>query len=172
VSTFNAFYVRRKATAKVTRSAVLSVYPNARVEIFDNFIGGLLSGDELEPQEQKLSALSARLETDVIWVTFQTTAGSFAYHHWHSGTHQRALTYGYIKEGRWDRVEGVAEPWEDFFWDKESLERCLELAKSDAERKKLKKLWSDGVLIKGSEVPYPGSDLAVETIMEHYGFGY
>ncbi len=48
----------------------------------------------------------------------------------------------------------------------------LEEARSDAERKKLKKLWSDGVLIKGSELPVAGDDTAVEAVMEYYGFGY
>ncbi len=80
-------------------------YPKARVEVFDDFIGGILSSDDLEPREQKLSALSETLATDIIWVTFQTTAGSFAYHDWQNGAHLRALTYGCEKEGRWLRVE-------------------------------------------------------------------
>jgi hypothetical protein len=81
--------------------------------------------------------------------------------------------YGCMKEGRWDRVEGQAEEWEkECFWDEESLEMNLEEAKSDAERKKLKKLWSDGVLIKGSELPVAGDDTAVEAVMEYDGFGY
>jgi len=172
MSTFNALYIRKEATDKVTRSAILGLYPKARIEVFDDFIGGILSSDDLEPPEQKLSALSETLATDIIWVTFQTTAGSFAYHHWQSGSHLRALTYGCEKEGRWERVEGEAEEWEEFFWDADSLETVLDAAKSDAERKKLKKLWSDGVLIKGSAWPDAGSDLAVEATMEHYGFGY
>src|SRR5262245_8918344 len=103
MSTFNAFYIRRKAPDKATRSAILNLYPKARVEVFDDFIGGLLSSDDLEPPEQKLSALSAKLATDLIWVTFQTTAGSFVYHHWQKGLHLRALVYGCEKEGRWER---------------------------------------------------------------------
>ena len=173
MSTYNAFYIRKQATDKATRSAILSLYPKAKVETFDEFIGGVLSSDDSEPPEQKLSALSAKLATDVIWVTYQTTAGSFMYHHWHNGSHLRALAYGCIEDGKWDRVEGQAEEWEqECFWDEESLEMNLEEAKSDAQRKKLKKLWSDGVLIEGSELPVAGDDTAVEAVMEHFGFGY
>lgn len=173
MSTFNAFYIRKKAADKETRAAILSVYPKATVEQFDDFIGGILSTDDVEPPEKKLSALSAKLITDVFWVTYQTTAGSFIYHHWLDGKHLRALMYGCLKEGRWDRVEGQAEEWEEEqFWDKESLKMCLKEARSEAERKKVKKLWDDGVLIKGSELPVAGDDTAVQAIMEHYGFGY
>jgi hypothetical protein len=170
MSTYNAFYVRKKTADKVTRAAILSLYPKARIEASADFVGGVLSSDDLVPPEPKLSALSAKLATDVIWVTYQTTAESFVYHHWQNGAHLRALMYGCIKEGRWDRAEGEAEEWEkECFWDEESLEMNLEEARSDAERKKLKKLWSDGVLIKGSELPIAGSDAAVEAVMEHYG---
>jgi hypothetical protein len=173
MSTFNAFYVRKKAADKVTRSAILGLYPKAQVETFDEFMGGILSADDLEPPEQKLVALSANLATDVIWVTYQTTAGSFIYHHWQNRAHLRALMYGCAEEGQWDRVEGKAEEWEkECFWDEESLEMNLEEARSDAERKKLKKLWSDGVLLEGSELPVAGDDTAVEAVMEYYGFGY
>jgi hypothetical protein len=173
MSTFNAFYIRKKAADKETRAAILSVYPKASIQAFDDFIGGILSSDDVEPPEKKLSALSAKLATDVFWVTYQTTAGSFIYHHWLEGKHLRALMYGCVKEGRWDRVEGQAEDWEEEqFWSKDSLKFCLKEAGSEAEKKKLKKLWEDGVLIKGSEMPSAGSDTAVEAIMDHYGFGY
>jgi hypothetical protein len=69
------------------------------------------------------------------------------YHHWQKGAHLRALMYGCLKGGTWDRVEGEAEEWEqECFWDEESLEMNLKEATSAAERKKLKKLWTDGAL--------------------------
>jgi hypothetical protein len=49
---------------------------------------------------------------------------------------------------------------------------CLEEAKSDAERKRITKLWKDGVLIKGSALPVAGDDVAVNAVMEHYEFGW
>jgi len=173
MSTYNAFFVRRKQSEKLTRTAMLSVYPKALLEVSKNYVGGVLSDEEWEASEKKLSALSAKLETDVFWVTYQTTVGSFIYHHWQNSKHLRTLMYGCLKEGRWDRVEGKAEPWEkECFWDEDSLEMNLEEASSDAQRKKLKKLWSDGVLIKGNELPIAGDDTAVNAVMEYYGFGW
>jgi hypothetical protein len=173
MSTYNALFVRKKGTDKQTRTAMLSVYPKAKLEVSGSFVGGVLSDTEWEASETKLAALSAKLATDVFWVTYQNTVGSFIYHHWHNGVHLRTLMYGCLKEGKWDKVEGQAEPWEkECFWDKESLKMCLEEAKSDAERKRITKLWKDGVLIKGSALPVAGDDVAVNAVMEHYEFGW
>src|SRR5262245_27432385 len=114
MSTYIAFYVRKKAADKVIRAAILSLYPKAQIETSADFMAGLLSDDEWNPTEQKLSklsTLSAKLATDIFWVTYQTTMGSFIYHHWHNGSHLRTLMYGCIKEFKWERVEGQAEPW-------------------------------------------------------------
>src|SRR6266699_61453 len=129
MSTFNAFYVRKQPADDATRAAILSLYPKARVEVTADFIGGVLSLDDSKPPEQALSELSAKLGTDVLWVTYQTTAESFVFHHWRKGLQLRALWYGCANEGTWERVEGEAEPWErEAFWDDESLESLLECA--------------------------------------------
>jgi hypothetical protein len=148
MSTLNAFYLRKRATEEATRAAIVSLYPNARIEVTKDFIGGVLSDDAVELPEQALSELSAKLETDVIWVTYQTTAESFIYHHWRAGKQLRALWYGCANEGTWERVEGRAEPWErDAFWDDEA----------------------SGSLKKGQTEPMVSSEDAVHAVMEHYG---
>jgi hypothetical protein len=170
MGTYNAFYIRKQATDEVTRSAILSLYPGARVVSTADFMGGVLSSKDIEAPEAKLSALSAELATDIIWVTSQTTAESFVYHHWRAGSHLRALHYGCANEGTWDRVEGHADAWEkEAFWSKEDLECQLESAETESERRKLRKLWADGLLIKGEIAPSAGSDTAVEAVMVHYG---
>src|SRR5437868_14237333 len=99
LSTYNAFYVGKRAAEDTAREAILSLYPKARIEVTEDFIGAVLSDDVVEPPEQTLSELSAKLETDVIWVTYQTTAESFIYHHWRAGKQLRALWYGCANEG-------------------------------------------------------------------------
>src|SRR6185503_2065429 len=117
MSTYNAFYVRKQAVDDATRAEILSLYPKAQIQLLSDFIGAILSREDIEPPEQKLAELSAKLATDVIWVTFQTTAESFIFHHWRSGEQLRALWYGCASEGTWDRAEGQAEPWEtEEFW--------------------------------------------------------
>jgi hypothetical protein len=170
VSTFNAFYIRKQATDDETRSAILRLYPKAAVLDFTNFLGGILSSGDIEPPEDKLSALSAQLATDVIWIGYSTVTESFLFHHWRTGSVLRVLYYGCAKEGTWDRVEGQPEPWEcEYFWDEESLESQLESAKTDDERQELRKLWKDGLIIKGETIPSAGSDVAGEAVMSHYG---
>lgn len=148
MSTYNAFYVRKKTADDAIREAILSLYPKARIEVTRDFVGGVLSDDDAAPLEQALSELSAKQETDVIWVTYQTTAESFIFHHWRAGKQLRALWYGCASEGTWERVEGRAEPWErGAFWDDEAT----------------------GSLKKGQTDPMVSSQDAVHAVMEHYG---
>jgi hypothetical protein len=170
MGTYNAFYVRKQAADDVTRAAILSLDPRARIEISADFVGGVLSNDQPEPPEQQLAELSKQLATDVIWVTSQTTAESFIFHHWRTGEQLRALWYGCANEGTWERVEGEAEPWErDAFWDEESLQCELECAETDRERQKLEIFWRDGLLKKGRTEPGVSSDDAVQAVMDYYG---
>lgn len=80
MSTCNALYVRKQGTDDDTRAAILSLYPNARIETLPDFTGAILSRDDLEPPETALADLSAKLGTDVIWIVSQTTAESFIFH--------------------------------------------------------------------------------------------
>lgn len=170
MGTYNAFYVRKQMTDDATRAAILSLYPKARIELSAEFIGGVLSRDDIEPPEQKLAELSRQLGTEVIWVAFQTTAESFIFHHWRAGSQLRALWYGCANEGTWERIEGEAEPWEhEAFWDEESRECLLECAETESEKQKLQRLWKDRVLVKGEAAPTVSSEDAVHAVMEHYG---
>lgn len=148
MSTYNAFYVRKQQADDVTRAAILDLYPSAQIEWCPDYIGGVLSRDDVEPPEQRLAELSAKLRTDVIWVTYQTTVESFIFHHWRDGSLLRALWYGCGIEGTWDRVEGQPEPWErEAFWDDDEPPGSLE---------------------KGQAEPTVSSADAVHTVMEHY----
>lgn len=170
MGTYNAFYVRKQAADEATRAAILNLYPRARIqEMLPDFIGAILSPDEYEPPEQRLAEMSAKLATDIIWVGYQSTAGSFVFHHWRSGTQLRALWYGCRDEGTWDRAEGQAEPWEaQYFWSEEDLESLLECAETDLERRKLEQLWKEKVIRKGQTEPIGGDREAAHAVLEHY----
>jgi hypothetical protein len=170
MSTWNAFYIRKQASDDATRTAILSLYPPAHIQVLPDYFGAVLSRDDVEPPEQRLAELSGKLATDVIWVTYQTTSDSFIFHHWRTGEQLRALWYGCAHEGTWERVEGNAEPWEaEAFWDAETLESSLECAETDSEREKLERLWKEKVLHKGQTAPSVSSEDAVHSVMEHYG---
>jgi len=168
--TYNAFYLRKNAADDAMREAILSLYPKARIEMPPDYIGAVLSRDDSEPPEQKLAELSGKFATDVIWVTCQTTAESFIFHHWRSGEQLRALWRACAHEGTWDRAEGKPEPWEAAeFWSQDALEGALECAESDSERRKLERLWKEQAISKGQTEPGVSSEDAVHAVMEHYG---
>ena len=170
MSTFNAFYIRKQGADDAIKAAIADLYPKADIQMLPDFVGALLSRDDIEPPEQKLQELAASLGTDVIWVTFQTTAESFIFHHWRAGEQLRALWYGCADEGVWGRAEGEAEPWEaEEFWSEEALEGALECAESESEQRKVRRLWKDKVIRKGQTDPSVSSEDAVRAVMEHYG---
>lgn len=169
MSTFNGLYIHSQPSEEEARAAILGLYPEARIEVGE-FVSGILSRDEMEPPEQALKEISAKLNTDVIWITFQTTAESFIFHHWGSGTQMRALWYGCANEGTWERVEGKAEPWEaEAFWSEDALESMLECVESSAEQKRIKQLWKVRVIRKGQSEPSVSSEDAAQAAMEYYG---
>lgn len=82
----------------------------------------------------------------------------------------RALWYGCVEEGVWERAEGEAEPWEaEEFWSEEALEGALECAETESEQRKLRQLWKDRVIREGQTDPSVSSEDAVHAVMEHYG---
>lgn len=168
--TFNAFYLRKKAADVAMRTAILSLYPSARIEMPPDFVGAALSPDDVEPPEQRLAELSRSFATDVIWVTCQTTAESFIFHHWRAGEQLRGLWYGCAREGTWERAEGRAEAWEaEEFWSENALEGALECAATDSERRELEQLWKEQVIGQGQIKPSVSSEDALHAVMEHYG---
>ena len=167
--TYNAFYLRKQAADDAMREAISSLYPKARIEMPPDFIGAVLSRNDIKPPEQSLADLSSKFATDVIWVTCQTTAESFIFHHWRAGEQLRGLWYGCASEGTWERAEGQAEPWEaQEFWSRDALESALECAKSDSERRELEQLWKEQVIRKGQTEPSVSSEDAVAAVMQHY----
>ena len=108
MGTFNAFYIRKQATDEATKAAIARLYPDADIQILPEFVGAILSSDNLDfgLKEQELKNISASLKTDLIFVLYQTTAGSFIFHHWRDGEQLRALWYGCASEGTWERAEG------------------------------------------------------------------
>jgi hypothetical protein len=68
------------------------------------------------PPEELLQRLSAKLDTDVIWLVFQSVTDAFAFQHWTSGVQGRTLDFSCFATGEqrqtWEQVAGVPEPWE------------------------------------------------------------
>lgn len=170
MATFVAFYIRKTATEPDPQAAILQLYPSAEIEQLPEFVGGFLTPDDYQAPEQNLCALSGRLATDIVWVTYQTAAESFIYHHWHNGHVVRSLVYGCDEEGLWEKVEGQAEPWEEqAFWSDADLEAALDWEEDHAIKQTLRNHWATKIIREGESIPSISSMDAVSAAMAHFG---
>jgi hypothetical protein len=170
MGTWNAFYVRAKEKDAI--ATIRELFPNVEIESSPAFLGVKMSDDAFEPPESDLAALSARLNTDVIWLGFQSTVDAFQFHHWRSGQHVRALVYGCFQDERtWERVEGQPEPWErEVLFGQRELEQALEYAGGDSERLELQRIWREAEISPGRMEPGLDSRECAHKIAAHYQF--
>ena len=169
MGTWNAFYVRLQNIEVI--AAVRNRFPAAEIESSAEFLGVQLGDDDFEAPEFDLSDLSARFNTDVMWLGFQSVVDAFQFHHWRSGRAMRNLVYGCFAEERtWERSEGEPEPWERtvLFGQKELAHR-LKYAGDDAEREELRRIWRDAEILPGNTEPGLDSRSCAHMIAKHYG---
>ncbi len=172
MGTWNAFYVRAHADNTTVTTAIREKFPNAEIESSAAFVGVRMSGDTFEPPpETDLAALSLTLETEVIWLAFQSAVDAFEFYHWRSGECLRALVYGFEEERTWERVEGRPEPWErDVLFDQRELEHAVKYAGSDSGREELRRIWRDAEIVPGRTEPGLSSRDCAHKIAAYYGF--
>lgn len=174
MSSMSAFFVR-----KVTDDAITAVYakfPSAEIETNSEYIRVL----NATLPEQDLLELSLRLETDVMWLSYQSVVDAFEYYHWREGTLLRVLVYGCcIEERTWECIEGQAEAWERaFFFDPDDLVSLLECDEdldeedrfSDEERQGLERFWQAGELKVGGRYPILGAQRCAFHLAIYYRF--
>jgi hypothetical protein len=170
MGTWNAFYVKSDEEAAIM--AVRREFPEAEIEADGEYIGVKLADDAFEAPEQKLSDISKRLSTDVIWMSFQSAVDAFQFHHWRSGAHLRSLVFGCFGEERtWERVEGTPEPWErEVFFDEKRLKIPLEHAKAEKDKRELRRIWKAAELLPGRTQPSLDSRGCAHKIARYYQF--
>ena len=169
MGTWNAFYVRLKTNDVI--AAVRRLFPTAAIESSAEYLGVQLGDDDFEAPEVALADLSARFDTDVMWLGFQSAVDAFQFHHWRSGRAMRNLVYGCFAEERtWERAEGESEPWERaVLFGQEELTHCLKYAGDDDQRDELRRIWRDAEILPGKMEPGLDSRGCVHMIAKHYG---
>jgi hypothetical protein len=168
-----AFFVR-KVTDDAT-SAVRAMFSSAEIKTNSQFISVKL---DTYGKEQALMELSARLETDVKWLVYQSVTDAFEYYHWRAGTLLRALVYGCYTDRVWERIEGQPETWErQAFFDPEDLALYLEDDEDESEdnlsaeeKLRLEQFWQAGELVTGEIVPVLGAQRCAFHIAAYYQF--
>ena len=172
MGTWNAFYIKAQQDDGAVTTAVRERFPDAEIEASTQFVGIRMKDDAFEAPESDLSALSARLDTDVIWLSFQSTVDAFQFHHWRAGKRVRALVYGCFQEERmWERAEGEPEPWErEVFFSRRGLEHLLKYAGSELEREELQRIWRQAEILPDRTEPGLDSRGCAHKIAAHYQF--
>jgi len=152
MGTWNAFYVR--AAEDSAAMVIAKEFPEGEMEHEGEFIGVKMGDEEFEAPVEKLSAVSRRLGTDVIWLGFQSVVDAFVFHHWQNGELVRSLVYGCMEERVWETVDGSSEAWErEAFFPEDQLKLVLEGAESDEEKEKLRRMWREGEVVSGEFYP-------------------
>ena len=109
MGTLNAIYVRApkaKLLPHALGAELVIEEPGLPFVVIDKPAG------QFTPPRGRLEKLSRELETDVLWLSFQSTAGAFRYVHWQGGALLRELAWGCDRQGTWDAVSGEPEAWE------------------------------------------------------------
>jgi hypothetical protein len=169
MGTLISIYIRALSDAVAT--ALRQTYQFAYTEPGSLFYAVDQSEGSFRCPESDLQALSKRLHTDVVWLSFQSVAGAFQYHRWSDGVHFRSLVYGSFKEGVWEHVSGIPEPWEPrVFFDPAELAAELEYIDSPDEQQKLKEVFQNHLLISGEDTPRVDARERARDIAKYYRF--
>lgn len=168
MGTLNAIYVRARDAA--TAAAVRATYPTACSESGTSFVAIEQPDDHFRCPDAELQALSAKLKTDVIWLSFQSAVDAFQYHHWTAGKHLRSLVYGcFENEREWERVEGAPQPWEAnvFFGD---LDRAIKYRDSEKERREIGRIYRENLIEVGACEPSLDAREVARGVAEFFKF--
>ncbi len=169
MGTLNAIYVR--AADPDSAAALIAEQQAAYTEPGTEFFAIDQPEDQFRCPEHALAALSARLSTGVIWLSFQSVVDSFQFHHWRSGQHLRSLVYGRDQERTWERVEGMPEPWERLtLFDPDRLETGLKYARDVAEGHELERIYHDAELAPGRTEPSLNARECARDVAKYYRF--
>lgn len=172
MGTWNAFYVKKPANEEALRFIVSTRFPAARIERGVGFTGIVFPPEQHQPPQQDMAEISLRLNTDVIWLSFQSVVDAFEFHHWRSGDLLRSLVFGCYKEERtWENVSGAAEPWErETFFEPKGLEFALECVEDEAQKEDLRRIWEQAELRPGRTEPALSASSCAHKVAAFYGF--
>ena len=166
MGTLCAIHVRLTDPAKA--NAFRAEYPTAFTETGSEYYA--VEHAPRKPPEADYASLSARLDTDVLYLSFQSVVDAFEYHRWRSGQRLRTLVYGCWgpQERTWERVEGKAEAWESAaIFDPRHLTTALRHV-TEAEAAELGRIWAEMEIVPGRIEPYLDARETARKVAEFY----
>ncbi len=171
MSIFNAFFIR--ANEKATLEVVRDGFHEMEVDRFCDFIGVRFARPVSKVPQAMLIRLSEMLNTDVIWLSFESAMDCFEFHHWQSAQHVRSLVYGLEEERTWERADGKSEIWEArVFFDPRNMECALGDAEDDEQRETIQRIYREAKIEPGQTEPSISSKETADAIAQLYGFPF
>ena len=172
MGTWNAFYVKTPSDSDALGFLISRRFPTARIEAGSPFTGVVLPPEAHQPPQPDMAEISTRLDTDVIWLSFQSSVDAFEYHHWRSGDLLRSLVYGCYKEERtWESVGGHPEDWErEILFDPDRLETAIEFAEDDDQKDEYRRIWREAEIRPGRMEPSLSAGGCAHKIAAVYAF--
>lgn len=169
MGTWNVLYIRSKGDS--TTPAIRQMFPDAEMEGGSEFIGIELPSDDYGSPTCDLVEISAKLDTDVIWLSFQSTVDAFQFRHWQAGKLVRSLVFGCYEERMWTEAEGQPEPWERAaFFDAKALKISLECTANDEQKRELERIWREAELLPDRSEPNIDARESARKAAEYYQF--
>jgi hypothetical protein len=165
MGTLNAVYVR--VSTPEMAATLLAINAEAYTEPDSEFYA--IKTSEFDPDESVLAGLSLALDTDVLWVGFQSVVDAFQFHHWRSGRYLRALVFGCHDEERvWERADGDPEAWErNAMFGEKDLVYYLEEA-DEIDGRELNRIWRECEIVPGRIWPNLDARATAGAVAEFY----
>jgi hypothetical protein len=164
MGTLNAIYVRAQDANMV--QAIRDAYLAAVTERHTQFFSIERALHESDCPEEELRLLAARLKTDVIWLSFQSTVETFEFFHWHNGAQLRCLIRA---EAVWERIEGDPEPWEQqAIFEADDLAEILDCYDDPTERNEVEQIYLERILAPGNFNPLLDARETARAVAEFY----
>lgn len=123
------------------------------------------------PSTKQLVLLSSELDGEVVLLAWHSVVNAFVFGHWQGGRTLRVLEFACDPNPCWSRVEGEPESWEQFaFWSRSAFIESLDDATNEEERREVEKVWSEGLIRRGSSQPVIVAEDTIDFVRDHYGF--
>ncbi len=170
MGTLNAIYIRK--IDDQTLPLIREQFKSAAIEHSSDFISVQLGDNNFDPPTETLKQIARDINTDVIWLGFQSVVDAFQFHHWKGPKHCRTLVYGcYGQEERtWERAEGTPEHWEDTaYFNPDEVKSALDcFDEDDKERAEYERVCRNKELVPGAIYPSLDARETARKVAEYY----
>lgn len=166
MGTLIAIYIRARPALE---SEIVARFPGAFGELGSSFFAVELAVEDANYPAAALELLSKQMQTEVLWLVFQSAVDTFEYRHWIAGECLRKLVHGRSVERTWEVAEGQPETWEEkCFFDERTLADLVSSAETPNEREEVTRIFRNRLIEPGSWLPMVDARETARAVAEHF----